>query len=154
MNASRIVFLVELALFAVPVTLVFALLAFYFVVFVPYLAVSGGAEAMGLATFAAFGLVLLVGGAALFSFWRIPISFIKAGRGGLQRIPAAWFVPPVIGSVWAVVALVTLVLTYDLSSDPLRWAPVWLTGPYGLPVVIPAVHLFIEAWRARIDGAR
>src|SRR5262245_28113363 len=110
MSLSRVAFVVELALLALPVTLLFVVLAFFYLVF-------GSAEVMGRQATAGFGVVLFVGGCALVAFWRIAVSFVRAGQVGLRQVSITWFALAAIGAAWAIAAFTAAVVTYYASSD-------------------------------------
>jgi hypothetical protein len=129
-KVSAVLFFFEMLLLGVPVTL-FALFGFW-ICFWTY--VNGAARNPD---FAPTSLALLLCFVGLFGFWGLSFRFLSGGGSALRRSPIWLLLPAVIG-----IGMASLVFVMPSNSP---YKAFGMVGAFGVPLLIPALHMAIGA---------
>ena len=94
-----------------------------------------------------FALAMVLAGISLVALWWMIFVDVRWGRSKLFALNSAWFFVAGIGAVWSLLAVVAVVfLKFDVrQSLPLE---LLCFGIYGIPAVVPYLHVMFDRWRS------
>lgn len=91
---------------------------------------------------AVVGVIILT---TLFCAWVLIVRFLFRGIGGLRSISIYWWVLPVITGGVSLAVTLHVLFAKDIEPSALN------TFGWGIPFLIPLVHLLLERWKRRMN---
>jgi len=135
--ASRIILGIEALVIGIPLSLLFAYAGLPVMFHDIFYSPTANAWAL-----AAVGIIILI---TLCCAWVLILRFLLRGISGLRSLSICWWILPVVtGVVSLAVAL------YVWLAKVVEPSAVNIFG-WGIPFLIPLVHLLLERWRRHLS---
>ncbi len=136
-SISKKLFLVELLVLLLPSSVLFLYGAFYALI-----GAAGGSY-----SFAGTITTLVIVSLSLFSIWYLGLYFLRKGSENLINQNSFIWGFLIIGCIYSVIGLFFLAAIYFNQTAMAAILQIFRFGTFGIFLLIPAIHLYLEAQR-------